>query len=561
MKPRPYQQDAIDKTLECYDRGTPAALIVMPTGCGKTIVFSHVLDQMIKKGGRAIVIAHRDELLSQAMSKIKLVSGEHCSLEKADSWSNETSLFQKSNVVVSSVQTQNAGRLGGRMQRFDPFEFVLLIIDEAHHATSKTYRNVINYYRTNPNLKVLGVTATPDRADTAALGKVFDEAPYSYAMTEAITDGWLVPIEQQLVDVESLDFSKCKTTAGDLNAKELGEIMVEENNLHEVVGPTIEIAAGRKTLVFAVTVMQAERMSEIFNRHKKNSAMVVTGKTETEARKGIMKGFDSGDFQFLVNVGVCTEGFDVPSIEIVAIARPTKSRSLYTQMVGRGTRPLPGVVDGPQTAEGRKDAIASSGKSSALILDFVGNSGRHKLVTTSDILGGDYDDDVIERAKRKTKKLGNAVDMMTMLADANDEIIAEKERMRIAEEKAKNRRSVVKGQAKYRIGKVNPFDVLAIEAPRDFGGSRDPQSLATPRQIAALERFGVEASKMNGATKAIASALLSDLFRRRDAGMATYKQVKRLKSCGYENANEMTRAEAGAAMGELSRNGWRRRRW
>ncbi len=546
MKPRPYQQLAIDQTLDSYRNGTNTALIVMPTGCGKTVVFSHILDQM-KHGGRVMVLAHREELLYQAADKIGAVSGEHCELEMADKWANEMTMFDKSKVVISSIQTQNAGRMGaGRMQRFDPKEFALLIIDEAHHAVAPSYRRVIDYYRQNENLKVLGVTATPDRTDETALGKVFDKVTFEYGIVDAIEDGWLVPIEQQIIHVESLDFSACRSTAGDLNGKDLAEIMEDEENLHRVVDPTVTIANGRKTLVFTVTVAQAERMCEIFNRHKKGCAKFVTGKTPGDDRRDMLEGFARGDFQFLVNVGVATEGFDVPGIEVVAVARPTKSRALYAQMIGRGTRPLPGIVDAHEVTDDRKQAIAQSSKTTMLALDFVGNSGRHKLVNTGDILGGNYNEKIVARAQQKAKKSGEPVNMVELLEKTEQE------------ERERKRREPVKAKSKFKVSKVNPFDVLDFSPCREqqVGGIKaEPM---TDRQSIALQKFGVPDNQVANMSRPDASRLLDRLFSRSQKGLASYRQVKMLKSKGYENADSMTREQAGKIMGELSRNGWRK---
>ncbi|PJF23981.1 MAG: hypothetical protein CUN53_20150, partial [Phototrophicales bacterium] len=149
------------------------------------------------------------------------------------------------------------------MSRFRPDEFSLLVVDEAHHATAATYKRMIAYYRRNPKLKVLGVTATPDRADEQALGQIFENVSYVYELPQAVRDGWLVNPIQQCVVVESLDFSGVTMTAGDLNVGELADVMEEERNLHTIVSTTIDVAAGRKTLMFAASVKQAERTCEI----------------------------------------------------------------------------------------------------------------------------------------------------------------------------------------------------------------------------------------------------------------------------------------------------------
>src|ERR1700744_5268068 len=226
MTLRPYQQDASDaifREWETYD----STLAVMPTGTGKTVLFASVIARIFPR--RAMVLAHRSELIYQAADKIRAVTGLKCDIEMADRKANEHGFmgqqFGAARVVVSTIQTQcSGGDGGGRMAKFDPMRFGALIIDECHHSASSSYKRVINYYRTNPALKVLGVTATPDRADEEALGQVFQSVAYEYEIVQAVKDGWLVPIQQQMVHVAGLDFSSIHTTAGDLNSAELSPV-------------------------------------------------------------------------------------------------------------------------------------------------------------------------------------------------------------------------------------------------------------------------------------------------------------------------------------------------
>jgi len=174
------------------------------------------------------VIAHREELIWQARDKIQRVTDIRCDVEMAN-YKSSHGLFDSARVIVSTIQTLCAGGDGGgRMGKFDPMNFGALIIDEAHHATAKTYQRLIKYFRTNPDLKVLGVTATPDRADEEALGQIFQSVAYTYKLPDAIRDGWLTPIKQQMVHVAGLDYSKIRTTAGDLNGADLAAVMESE---------------------------------------------------------------------------------------------------------------------------------------------------------------------------------------------------------------------------------------------------------------------------------------------------------------------------------------------
>jgi superfamily II DNA or RNA helicase len=406
-------------------------LLVLPTGTGKTVVFSVIIRWWLEQGlGRVLVMAHREELITQAVEKITAITGEAPDIEMSDSRADQCSLHGRAPVVVTSVQTMCREN---RHSRFDPADFTLLVIDEAHHATAATYQRVINYFSQNPNLKILGVTATPDRADEEALGQIFESVAFEYGIQEAIVDGYLVPIEQRFVIVEGMNLAGCRTTAGDLNEGDLAAIMEEEQVLHGVLDPTIRLAGDTPTLFFATSVAHAERMAEIGNRHRPGSSVCLHGKTPREERRDKLKAFSRGEFQYLFNCGLFLEGFDESSIGVVAMARPTKSRSLYSQAVGRGTRPLPGIVDGLDDADSRRLAISTSGKPNLLVLDFVGNSGRHKLVSTADILGGNFSDDVIAlaaTAARKKSARGEKSDTLEELLEAKEQLEREAKRRR-----------------------------------------------------------------------------------------------------------------------------------
>jgi superfamily II DNA or RNA helicase len=539
LKLRPYQSAAVAAIEEAW-KSTAATLMVLPTGTGKTVAFAHILDRMPR--GRAMVVAHREELIWQASDKIHAVTGEKPDVEMADLRAS-TTLYGKARFVVSSVQTQCAGRDGGRMGRFHPEEFAVLVVDEAHHATSPTYRRVIDHYRQNPALKVLGCTATPDRHDEQALGQIFESVAYDYEILDAINDGWLVPIRQRAVVVKDLDLSSVRTTAGDLNGADLARIMEYEEVLHGIATPTIDLAAGRKTLVFAASVAHADRLCEIFNRHLPDSARFVCGTTPKEERRSMLKDYAAGRFQILTNVGVATEGFDDPGIQVIVMARPTKSRALYAQMAGRGTRPLPGLVDRYDAPENRTAAIASSAKPACEVIDFVGNSGRHKLISTADILGGTYADDVVARAREIVEKAaGAAVDMGETLLDAQREL---------AEERERERRRKLRVAARWVARDVDPFDILGIEPVRERGW--DKGRVLSPKMAALLEKQGVST---HGLTFAEGRRLCAEICKRFDEKKCSFKQARLLARHGYDPG--VSFVEARRLIDGLAANGWRR---
>jgi len=542
MKLRPYQSAASDAIFTEWQEND-STLVVMPTGGGKTILFADVIRRMFPR--RALVLAHREELIFQARDKIQRVTGLQADVEMGE-YRAESGLFDAARVVVSTIQTQcSGGDGGGRMGKFDPQRFGLLIIDEAHHATSQSYRRVIDYYRTNPALKVLGVTATPDRADEEALGQVFQSVAFDYDVLDAINDGWLVPIEQQMVHVEGLDYSSIRTTAGDLNGGDLAAVLEAEKNLQQMASASLQIIGRRRALVFTASVKAAEMMAEILNRHRRGMASWVCGKTDREERRRILADFAAGKVQVVCNCGVLTEGFDDPGVEVVIMGRPTKSRSLYSQMVGRSTRPLPGVVDGPETAEARLAAIAASAKPSCLVVDFVGNAGRHKLITSADILGGEVSEEAMELAMARTLKAGGPVNMTEALAEAEQDL-KQREQARLAEAA---RRAQLVATARFTTQSVDPFDVLSLGPVKSRG--RDDQRQLTEKQRSLLAKQGINPDNV---TFSQGKELVAEIFRRWDGKLCSFKQAKVLRKYGY--SAEVSFAEASATIDALAKNGW-----
>jgi superfamily II DNA or RNA helicase len=542
MKLRPYQSDASDAIFKEW-QDNDSTLVVMPTGGGKTILFADVIRRVFPR--RALVIAHREELIFQARDKIQRVTGLRADVEMGE-YRADGGLFGAARVVVSTIQTQcSGGDGGGRMAKFDPQRFGVLIIDEAHHATSPSYRRVIDYYRTNQALKILGVTATPDRADEEALGQVFQSVAFDYEVLDAIHDGWLVPIEQQMVHVEGLDYSSIRTTAGDLNGGDLAFVMEAEKNLQQMASASLTIIGPRRALVFTASVKAAEMTAEIFNRHRAGMASWVCGKTDREERRRVLADFAAGKVQVVCNCGVLTEGFDDPGVEVIIMGRPTKSRSLYSQMVGRSTRPLPGVADGPETADERRAAIAASAKPSCLVVDFVGNAGKHKLVTSADILGGKVSEEAVELAVTLARKAGGPVNMTEALDEAEAELHEQK---RLAEAA---RRARLVATARFTTQAVDPFDVLHLDPVKPRGWDNSHQ--LTEKQRSLLAKQGINPDRISFSQ---GKQLIAEIFRRWDGKLCSFKQAKVLRKYGYNT--DVSFIEASATIDALAKNGWRK---
>lgn len=542
MNLREYQQRAVTNAFQEWKENR-STLVVAATGTGKTTVFTEIIRQMQPK--RSMVVAHREELIFQIRERVEMQADLGCEVEMADQVAS-TSLFHRSPVVAATIQTLISGNGDQRrLDRFDPNDFGLLVIDEAHHSTAKSYRRVIDHFLQNPELVVLGCTATPDRADEAALGQLFDTVADVYEILDAIADGWLVPIDQQMVNVDSLDFSNIRTTAGDLNGADLAAVMEAEKNLHGVVGPSIEIIGDKRTIVFTSSVRHAEMACEIFNRHRPGMASWICGKTDKEARRRIMRDFRTGAVQVLCNVGVVTEGVDVPAAEVVIMARPTKSRALYAQMCGRILRPLAGLVDGLSDAESRKTAIAQSAKPVALIVDFAGNSGRHKLMSSADILGGNVSDEVLELAKREARK-GGRTRVDKLLIRAQQEAEAQRKRLEAA------RRARLIAQTRYSTQKIDPFSAFDITPPRERGWDSG-KVLSEKQRDFVRKHLLIDPDSI---PYAAAKRLISEQFKRWENHLCSVKQASLLQRFGYKT-KDMTREKAGELITQLKQNRWR----
>lgn len=351
---RPYQLDAVEAVRNREMAGVKRQLIVLPTGCGKTLVFSELIRQRLP--GRALIVAHRDELIQQARDKFKMVAGNGIDIGIVKAESNHV----HSQVVIASVQTLSGQRRLDQMAR----DFSIIIIDEAHHATAPSYRRIVDYFGDNP--LIIGVTATPDRADKIGLGAIFDEIVYEKKLLDMIADGYLCDLEAIQVPMP-VNLDTIKVTAGDWEAEALGNAMVEADAHHHIARSIKEFASDRHILAFAPNVSLAYELATTLNEYGIKSTGI-DGKTPIDERRRILERYAAREFQCVVNMGVLTEGFDLPSIDCIVMARPTKSRSLYQQCIGRGSRLFP-----------QKD--------NCLILDFVGISTKHKLQTLSSLIG------------------------------------------------------------------------------------------------------------------------------------------------------------------------------
>lgn len=361
---RDYQQNALLAVKEAFAAGKRSVLIVLPTGTGKTICFATLADHwsgpLFRKD--VLILSQKIILVEQLAAAVSDVTNATCFIEQAE---NEAPLFGsgqgRARIISASVQSLTAERL--QRPGFDPSRFGLVITDEAHHATSPTYKRVMEHFGANPQLRHLGVTATPKRHDEAALGQVFEECVFQYEMWDAVNDGWLVPPFGETVIIDSLDLSSIDKGEDDFSEEALERLMIEEGPLHEVADTCLAKVGDRPTVIFTAGVAHARLLAEVLNRRRESfCAESIDGKQPKADVQRALNDFKAGKFQFLSNCNMASEGFDAPIVACIAQARPTKSHSLAVQMVGRGTRTLPGIFAWANTPAERKAAIAASAK-------------------------------------------------------------------------------------------------------------------------------------------------------------------------------------------------------
>lgn len=344
---RPYQKKLISGVYEHYHQKNRKVLLQLPTGGGKSLTCSQIIGDAVEKQNSVFVIAHRNELIQQMQHTLARV-GIHSGIIKAGVKPTA------SRVQIASIQS-----LARRLHKYRDFNLGLIVIDECHHITSgNQYKTVLDAY---PNAFVLGLTATPTRLDGKGLGDIFQELVHGPQLHELVDQGFLVP-PSYFVGASVTGDRALHTKMGDYNVKEMGEAVSELRLEGDLVAEWRRHADGLQTVVFAVNVAHSEAIVDAY-AHAGIPAAHLDGATPGDTRKRILADFAAKRIKVLSNVGIVTEGFDVPEIGCVQLARPTQSVSLYYQMVGRALRPAPG-------------------KTEAIILDHAGCYDTHGNVLT-----------------------------------------------------------------------------------------------------------------------------------------------------------------------------------
>ena len=510
---RPYQQQARDRIHAEWDAGHTRTLLVLPTGTGKTIVFASVAADQVRAGDRVLILAHRGELLEQAADKLQRSTGLVSAVEKAES----TCLDSWYRVVVGSVQTLQRP---ARLERFPRDYFGTIIIDEAHHAITDGYRRILDYFS---GAKVLGVTATPDRGDMRNLGEVFDSLAFEYKLTDAIKEGYLCKIMAQTIPLQ-LDITSVTMSGGDYAVGDLGTAL--DPYLEQIAAEMANRCKGRKTVVLLPLIKTSQKFRDLLNTYGFRAAEV---NGQSDDRRQVLADFDAGKYNVLCNSMLLTEGWDCPSVDCVVVLRPTKVRSLYSQMVGRGTRLSPGKTD-------------------LLLLDFLWMTDKHELCRPADLVCEDRT--VARQMTEHLAETGCPEDIEEAAAQASEDVVAQREEA-LAKQLEEQRRKKAKLVDPLQYEMSIQAEDLAGYVPA-FGWEAGPPS---EQQTAALEKLGILPDAVESAGKA--ALLLDRLNKRRDEGLTTPKQIRCLEKYGFQHVGTWSFEAARHMIDRIAAQGWR----
>lgn len=513
MDLRPYQIEAKNAIQQQWASGVLKTLLVLPTGTGKTIVFSKLTEDCVRDGERVLILAHRGELLDQAAEKMVQATGLGCAVEKAE----KTCLDSWYRVVVGSVQSLMREK---RLAQFPVDYFNTIIIDEAHHCISDSYQRVLRHF---DQAKVLGVTATPDRGDMRNLGQYFESLAYEYTLPRAIKDGYLCKIKAQTIPLK-LDITSVGTQAGDYKAGDLGTAL--DPYLHQIADEMTKYCADRKTVVFLPLIKTSQKFRDILES-KGFRAAEVNG--DSKDRAEILASFEAGQYDVLCNSMLLTEGWDCPAVDCIVVLRPTKIRSLYAQMVGRGTRLFPD-----------KDHL--------LLLDFLWHTSRHELCHPAHLIC--ESPEVAEKMTENLETAGCPVDIEVAEQQAKEDVVAAREEALAKQlREMRNRKRKLVDPLQFEMS-IQAED-LANYVPA-FGWEMGPPS---DKQIQTLEKLGIFPDEIDCAGKA--AKLLDRLAIRRIEGLTTPKQIRFLESKGFRHVGTWQFEHAKRLIDRIAANGWR----
>ena len=510
---RPYQVECVSKIEESFLEFN-RVLVTLFTGAGKTIIFSEIANKHIKNGKKVLVLAHREELLDQAADKMMKFHGVDFTLIKAGKEYDESKMFQ-----IGSVQSLCKE---DRLNKFDKDYYGLIIVDEAHHCMADTYQVIFKHFN---SAKVLGVTATPNRSDGKKLAKFFEATAYEYKMEDGIRDGWLSTVIMRTGNV-NIDLSKVRTVAGDFIINELDDAITREfNKISKYIKSKLEHR--KRILIFTPRIASAEVLAEVLKRDGLN-AEFVSGASKD--RKEITEKFKSGEIRIICNSMLYTEGFDCPEVDCIINLRPTQSKGLFTQMLGRGTR----ICDG---------------KENILYVDFLWKTDKEimtpcNLFAETDVLAKSMRDFLVMNANKSYE--------MITLAQYIDLVMGGVQKMEGA------RMEWVVNLEKKTLRTFSMFAYLVNDRrlleyePIYYWEEQQP----TQKQVEFIEcKCGISCK---GIKKGLASKIIDVIVKRIKDKKCTVKQMFFLAKNGiFDKASEISMEDAVNIMNDIANNYWR----
>jgi superfamily II DNA or RNA helicase len=567
---RPYQAEDVAKVIEAH-KVHRRVIGRKATGLGKAVELA-ALAQHYARFGRVMVLVDVKKLVRQLARTIEWYTGTAPGVEMGDERaSNGGTWHAPDRVVVSTVQTQYSGVVGyERFRQFDPAEFAAVLLDECELFLAPKARGVVNYYLAgNPDLKIFGCTATPMRGDGVAMAELFDHVAFDRDILWGIKQGYLVPARQAFVKV-SIDFGTLKLRKGedgeaDYSDADLAEKLKSEQTLIELAAGIRHVCGDRRTIVVCPDVASARAVAHYLEGERAGCAKCVYGELGDEEKDDVMDGHRRGDFPYLSSVMMLTKGYDDDQIEFVVNCRKTKSKRLYAQILGRGTRPLKGTVEGVETTEQRRAAIAASGKPLMTMVNMVGVSEHVRDVTLVDILGTADNQAVIDRAKEIVDETGADTD--EAIAQAEDELALEREaeKLRAQVEAAKEEQAVADAFERRLRRMVDVKADVEVEYRDDLSGgggvTSSPEERLPAGQSRILRNLGkLNDQELNALSPQQAGELARVLMARKSLGLCTFRQGKLLQRFGYGKAEiqDMTAGQAREAIDAIKANGWRR---
>lgn len=490
---RPYQSKAVDAVCAGW-KDWRKQLLVAPTGSGKTRIFSELAQ---REPGRTLILAHRDELISQAVDKLHAATGIAASVE-----AGAQRAMPGHGVIVASVQSMRR-----RVKKYAPGAFDLVICDEAHHSLSDEWQSVLGYFE---SARILGVTATPDRSDRRALGQYYQNIAFEIGLLELIGQGYLCPLRATALSVE-LDARHLRIKKGDISADDAAEVI--SPRLRELARAVASEIWDKKALIFLPRCDISEAFSWALCGEGLY-AMHVQG--TSEERTNTLHWYNTPGPRALCNAMLLTEGYDCPDIDCIVVLRPTKSRSLYAQMIGRGTR-------------------IALGKEFLTIVDPLWLSGEIDLCRPADLIAGNK----LHRDKLQAR-LEEGLELREAETIAQKDVEEALAQSLIEAQKNKKPPRGMIDPLQWAIG-IHDSDLETYEPTMPW--EEEPATESQKREL------GANGIWTENLTRGFATKLIDRIAARRMRGLASPKQVALLRQLGEPNADIMTKEQAGWILG------------